>query len=120
MNFKIGQKVVALNSSADYRAQPRVKGNIYTVLDILYCSKCGIQTINITAYYTPPNGVIWSGNVRCRCGSVQPHQNKPWTASSFFAPLDNLEATIAELAEKEEYETCAMLQKILDEQTVTL
>ena len=114
MKFKIGQKVVALTNPMNNLCQPRIKGNVYIVLDVSYCSKCGVQSINITTNYTH------HGEVLCGCGNNCPSQGKFWTDSILFAPLDNLEATIAELAEKEEYEVCAMLQKILDEQTVTL
>jgi hypothetical protein len=45
--FKIGDKVVALVGQIHPNAQPRIKGQIYTVIDIMFCSRDGHQLINL-------------------------------------------------------------------------
>lgn len=116
MKFSIGQKVVALTNPSDEYCQQRIKGKIYTVLDVSYCCKCGLQSINITTDDSHPYGLKWAGIVKCDCGSRRPDNNKPWTDSHNFAPLDNLEQTLAEKAESEDYETCALLRDIINQQ----
>jgi len=109
MNFKIGQKVVALTNPPDDTCQPRVKGKIYTVIDVLYCHKCGIQSINL-GYKA-----VHANVVECICGVDKSNEGLRWTLSSLFAPLDNLESSITEAVEKEDYETAQLLHDILNE-----
>lgn len=94
MNFKVGEKVVALTNPENGRCQSRKAGNVYTVMAVSYCVGCGSQRINI--------GVVDSAPfVRCYCGSRQPTQGFAWTGSRYFTrPISNeykLEVAIPEL-----------------------
>tara|TARA_R110000868_G_scaffold30521_1_gene112786 strand:+ start:283 stop:606 length:324 start_codon:yes stop_codon:yes gene_type:complete len=106
MNYKIGQKVVALTSPQDSGGQPRIKGKIYEVLDVSYCCKCGSQRINIS-------GNTHECFIDCRCGSTQRNNGLWWTHSDYFAPLTELSLEAA--IEAEEYELAAIIRDELIE-----
>lgn len=108
MKHSIGDSVVALTNTPNYRCQPRVKGQIYKVKDIMYCSKCGIQTINIGYTIDIPR---FSGILECNCGSEIFSNGLHWTESKYFAPVT--EAFLKECEEKEEYELCSTIKEIL-------
>jgi hypothetical protein len=107
--FKIGQKVVALNETNNVRCQPRVKGQIYEVLDTMFCSQCGSQIINITSAESPIKGIL------CGCGNIMPNKNKQWTYSEHFASLLELDSLIKEYERVEDYEMCGKLLKLMQE-----
>lgn len=112
--FKVGEKVIALNSSpeTDTTRQPRVKGKIYEIKAISYCSGCGTQRVNI-GYSSETS----TGMVNCHCGKRTPHEGLKWTNSEFFAKLDNLDKLIEEAVENEDYELAATLRDLqLEEQ----
>jgi hypothetical protein len=110
MNFKVGEKVVALDTINDCRSQPIVKGEIYTVNAIRYCSGCGIQIINVM-----PNQHEISDYVRCVCGNRQPANNMHWSHYKRFAKIDNLEEVINNAISNEDYEFAGKLNEIKNE-----
>lgn len=111
MNFKIGQKVVALTNPPNFRSQIRIKGNIYSVIDAIYCIGCGCQMISIGGGSIEPT----SEYMTCKCGREFMVGKLHYTRSVHFAPLDNLEWFITEAVEKEDYETAQLLHDILNE-----
>lgn len=50
--FKIGQEVVCVRKDNSPFHQGLVINKVYTVLDTIYCSKCGTQNIHV-GLYTP-------------------------------------------------------------------
>ncbi len=96
--FKVGERVIALDScpETDPSRQPRVKGKIYTVKAVLYCSGCGSQKINI-GYHS----LSTSGQLRCDCGKRGDAEGLKWTNSVHFAKLDNIDKLIEEAVENE-------------------
>lgn len=105
VRHNIGDKVVALSSNNKYHCQNRQAGKIYTVLDTIYCIKCGIQSINIGQYTS-------NELVECLCGGVQHAEGKRWTDSHFFAPLQEIDNMMASAIEEENYEIAQILKEI--------
>ena len=106
--FKIGEDVVALTNPPTERCQPRVKGKVYKVLDVCYCSKCGVQKINIAGKTTTKTGMVY-----CACGYKHPDNGLWWTHSELFASPSELQAELEALEREEKYEECAELVKIM-------
>lgn len=107
IKHKVGDKVIALNSSgSDDRYQKRIKGEIYTIHDVIYCSKCGVQLVNIGEKSNRTEN-------RCSCGKVNSSFNLKWTFSSLFIPIDEQYLSIME--DTEEYEICETIKKSLIE-----
>ena len=106
--FNINDKVVALSSTpvefAD-RCQPRVKDEVYTVLNVMYCPVCGAQLVNVANAPTEKEYLLCSCK-RCRL----PTQGYFWTGSEQFAPID--EALTQAVAE-ENYELACVLRDAL-------
>lgn len=105
--FKIGDSVVALNNPMNSKSQPRVKGTVYKVVDIMYCSGCGVQVINIGE-----SAQINSGFVSCPCNTRTPNKGLAWTQSKYFAKVDDLADAIEAAVAEEDYETAALLRDI--------
>lgn len=105
---KISDKVVALNSTppdfAD-RCQPRVAGDVYTVLDVMFCNTCGSQVVNVSDTPTEREFLL------CNCRrDKMPTKGVHWTVSGNFAPIDEvLDEAIAE----ENYEYACILRDAL-------
>ena len=110
IEFKVGQKVVALNSQSKTHHQPRTKGSIYTVANLSYCGGCGKQRINF-------GGFTECDEIRCTdgCGFIQPTLLMQWSSSEYFAPLDNLHESISEAEKNEDYELAQLLTEVLTE-----
>ena len=104
IRHNIGDRVIALTSNPDSSYQPRKKGDIITVLDTMYCCRCGVQAINFT------NILPYSTTCDCECGH-EDTTTKYWTYSHLFAKID--EDTLNQLVEDEEYELAAILTKEL-------
>lgn len=108
--FQIGDKVVALKAHESISSQPRIKGNVYTVKDIMYCGRCGHQNINL-GWPKPPH---ISNNVTCgECRGSSPNRGLEWTNSKYFAKLDDLDAALQEAVENEDYETASLLRDLM-------
>lgn len=106
IRHNIGDKVIALNDSPNEFCQFRVKGNIYTVLDTHYCSKCGIQSINI--------GTQLSGDFTAcyDCKHAYDSENKKWTISRLFVKVDDIEELLTEAISNEDYELASTLRDL--------
>ena len=115
IEFKVGQKVVALTNPKTLTSPIRVKGNIYTVFDIMYCVGCGTQLVDInTSRVCGGKG----DHLICFCGSRQNNNATVWTASKVFAPLDNLSESIEEAVSNEDYELAQTLTEVAQEQLI--
>lgn len=107
MNHKIGDKVIALNNPANLiTAQPRIKGHIYTVKDIMYCSKCGLQAINLGNKLNSLHNFT-----DCSCGGSNLNNGLHWTTSKYFAPLQDIASEIEKAINEENYELADILTK---------
>ena len=106
--FNVGEKVVALTNPFNQFSQPRVKCKIYKVLDVLYCSKCGDQAINVS-------GKDEDCFVDCTCGHEQHNNGLWWTSSEYFARPSELQAELEQAEMEERYEDCADLVGIMAE-----
>lgn len=83
VRHNIGDKVIALNDTPDEFCQSRTKNEIYDVLDISYCTKCGEQSINIDTLF------LENSTCECECGHII-NNIKYWTHSKYFANISNL------------------------------
>lgn len=103
--FKVGDKVVALIGQTHPNAQPRIKGKIYDVIDIMFCPRDGHQMINL-GYGSEHAGVI------CTCGGRHPNNGLMWTNAEHFAKVDDIEEALEEAVANEDYELAAMLRDV--------
>ncbi len=104
----VGDKVVALSDTPNAICQTRKKGSIYTVYDTTFCSKCGIQSINLA-------NTTAAAFCECGlCGKMNASEGLEWTRSDQFAKLDELPDLIASYEEQGEYEMCGLLLGILN------
>lgn len=108
--WKIGDEVIALTNPQDDSCQPRKKGKLYQVLDVLYCCKCGSQSINITTI--PYNSNLYNNELECDCGSSQPSNNKSWTDSNLFIKPEEINETLELALNNEDYELSILLRDI--------
>lgn len=102
MKLKVGDRVIALTNPKNERCQSRVKGNLYIVQAVSYCSGCGKQRINIGQRTSS------SSDVKCNCGTCQPSNGLFWTATRHFALLK--EQTLEQLIESEEFELACVVR----------
>lgn len=109
IRHNIGDKVVSLTNQSSSLSQPRIKGHIYNVYSIKYCPTCGTQMINI-GYKTNLLYVSCSD-----CKHTQENDGLHWTISPLFAKVDDLENTLNECVENEDYEFASILRDILKE-----
>ena len=105
VRHSIGDKVVALTNPLNNLCQNRVKGTVYTVLDTKYCSKCGVQSINIGEISTYKNS-------ECSCGNISLSEGRYWTDSFHFANVDNIKDALSESIKTENYELSSLLRDI--------
>ena len=111
IEFKVGQKVVALCSYHN-NAHSVSKGKIYTISETWYCSVCGVQAIGFgwTALYNTKT---------CTNNHITPSSGiESYFASSRFAPLDNLSESIEEAVSNEDYELAQTLTEVAQEQLI--
>ena len=94
--FKIGDKAVALTNSTGPYAQPRVKGNVYDVLDVFIMSCCGRECINIT----PSDGKLRTVNCNT-CNVTYEFGDKMWTDAGHFEKPQRLTAKQDKFLEEE-------------------
>ena len=107
IRFKIGDKVVALTNPKSEKCQPRIKGEVYVVNDIKYCSVCGVQCINIGHFQMSS-----SGRLLCGCGHADDNRGLAWTGSMFFAKVDECEDALELAIENEDYELASILRDL--------
>lgn len=85
--FKINQKVVALVSHFGI-----VKGNVYVVNGIIYCSSCGDQKISVGNLF--PKG--YKGQYCGKCYEKFRKRKELFYASNRFAPIEEISDTTVE------------------------
>ena len=110
--FQINDKVIALTNPGNQMSQYRVKGQIYSVKGVSFCSGCGDQRINIGQAPKPSN----NKNVICvGCGSEQNHLGLAWTNSKYFAKVEkeDIEEEMEKAEVEEDYEFAAILRDTL-------
>ena len=107
---KEGQTVIALTNPANQASQQRVKGQLYYIIGTGYCNKCGEQMININTE-TPAVDTL-----ECECGYVLGNNNKKWTLSRNFAPVNN--KTLKKFVAEEEYELAKVVRDYLQEHQI--
>lgn len=110
MRHNVNDKVIALTNPQDALTnQPRVKGNIYIVMALRYCTNCGQQCVNVSGSIPPIShiGTRYANYTLCDCGGSTPHDGLWWTNSFHFAPIN--EETLKEAEKNEEYELCAQI-----------
>jgi hypothetical protein len=110
--FQIGEKVISLTNAYDELSQPRIKGNLYLVKDILYCIKCGEQSINVGPKL---NLDIFLDYTDCKCGVDNlPCFGLHWTDSVNFIRPEHLEGLMLEKANEEDYESAAEIKEMIE------
>lgn len=105
--YKVDQKVVALSNSKPNSPQPRVKGKVYTISSILFCSGCGKQFLNFGS--VSDERAIYG---TCACGAKTDARGLVWTPSKHYAPIDDIDSQIEKAVEEEDYELAALLRDI--------
>lgn len=110
-NFKVGEQVIALKSQPTKTTQPRIKGNLYIVKDVMFCSKCGIQVVNLG--YKTPIGYGKFSSFMC-CSNVQENNGLYWTRSEYFARPDELESLMLNMANEDNFEGAQEIKDIID------
>lgn len=100
MNFKVGEKVIALNDSGHDSCMERISGTVYTVTAAQYCHGCGKQHININ-HKSPAEHAL---EFYCTsCYAFSPTNSRGWAGSeNFTRAISNeykLEVSIPELLE---------------------
>jgi len=104
--FKVGDIAIALTAPQDAHGQPRIVGNEYEVKAVMYCAKCGAQSINIGLV---SNSIINTICLHC-CHYRQPHGALKFTDSKHFAKKEEMQRAIEECLAEENYETAAVLR----------
>ena len=103
IRHNIGDKVIALTNPLNDMCQNRVKGKTYIVVDCVYCTKCGTQSINIGELSIYPES-------ECVCGNISLSGGKYWTDSMYFSNANNIEEALSESIKKEDYELASLLR----------
>jgi hypothetical protein len=102
---KISDRVVALSSTPlefSERCQPRVRGEVYTVIDVMFCNTCGSQVVNVSDTPTDREFLL------CNCRrNKMPTKGVHWTTSGNFAPIDEV---LNHALEVEDYEYACKLR----------
>jgi hypothetical protein len=110
IRHKIGDRVVALTNPMDDDCQPRIKGHVYVVEAICYCAKCGKQAINIGQHIDESR---YNDETECDCGySTKENDWLFYTDSELFAKVDDIEETLTEAINNEDYELASMLRDL--------
>jgi len=106
--FKIGDKVIALNTPTSPNCQYRVKGKIYTVTMVMNCQLCGVELLNIdNKLSTNPHTKL-----QCGCNHRMEHFGRGFTQSKHFAPIDDIDELILTCVEDENYEDADFFTKV--------
>ena len=104
VRYEIGDEVIAISSN-DERI---VVGKQYTVIDTLFCSKCGCQNINtgLTQRFHRLNCT------KCNTATSDNYR-KLWTGSFRFVKVDDIESAIDQAVNSENYELAQLLTEHL-------
>lgn len=103
---KIGDKIIALNSTTKRNTQPRTVGKIYVVKNIHTCPHCDCQYVNF-GYTTKIlqkqcngcDGSFLSGFLK-------------WTPSKFYININDIKKTLEKALEDEDYQLAIILRDI--------
>lgn len=107
MKLKIGDTVVALYTFEDnVRYQPIVRGEIYTVRDIMYCYRCGVQFLNF-------GFMSDSDTVMCPCGTISNSGRFHWSVPRLFIAATSLEDAIDQAVKNDDFELAHLLSQKL-------
>jgi len=104
--FKVGDKVIALVTTLKPGfSQNLIKGKIYVIQKIKYCSECGEQSINIGENEERKS-------IRCKnCGSSFESKGYAYSSSKRFVLLDEIDELVEECINNEDYEMLIELKK---------
>lgn len=107
IKFKIGDNVISLKSQPTSQSQPRIKGHIYKVNDVMYCKSCGLQSISITTNHE-------ERCLECECGAEQHNNYHEWTHSKYFALAneESISLAIEEALNNDDYDTAILLRDL--------
>lgn len=112
-SYKIGQKVIALSDGKnDESTQSRIKGEIYIIKDIVFCSKCGKRFLN---FGETQDFADWG---TCNCGGKTFAHGLKWTSHHHYAPLDDLESLLGVAVSEEDYEFAAIIRDMIGSELV--
>jgi hypothetical protein len=103
--FSVGDKVVALSNPNHPNCQPRIKGKIYTVNAVMFCSTDGHQLVNLGL---PSEYTL----LRCSCGKKHPNDGLMWTFSKEFAKVDDVDEALENAVVSEDYELAVVLRDL--------
>lgn len=97
--FKIGDRAIALETKS-HPEQSMKKGKVYIVEDIMYCSGCGVQNINIGCKLRTQRAMLTCGS----CRNKQIVNGLYYTMYTRFAHPEEASKTLIEefIKEKEE------------------
>jgi hypothetical protein len=106
--FKIGDKIVSLVDGTETRVK---KGDRFNVLDIMYCSKCGTQIVDIGF-----KEATYLKSLKCLCHNINliNYNNTKWCDNKYFIHEDDLECELVEAVENEDYEFAQVLKDIIN------
>ena len=106
--FNINDKVVALVSSQKdiNDVQVLVKGKVYLVTDIKYCSRCGEQHVNID------NSTCSYFDYICDCGEYVLSKGLGYTEAEYFCKVDDIDLEIEEALMIEDYDKAILLRDL--------
>lgn len=116
--FKKGDKVICINASyITIGIMPILElGKIYTIKAIQYCMFCGTQTIDVGTTYKDSSYVL--DKHLCKCKKLITNFINTPCASNRFIKLDELDEYLTQMEQEENYEMCAILLKIKQNQLI--
>ncbi len=106
--FAIGDKVVCVNAEPmpNTHTQPLTKGETYTVIDFMYCTACGEQSIRIGNYPTYDRSIL------CLQDHEMDSEGWLWSGSRRFIKANEVERELEKALEEEDYELAILLRDI--------
>jgi len=106
IKHKIGDKVVAITTTENTYSQPRIKGEVYIIKDVHFCSNCGAQYVNFGYDVKVSFGKCTT------CDASQPTRNLRWTPSNHYINICDIDLLMKSAISKEDYEFAAILRDI--------
>jgi hypothetical protein len=104
--YRVGQKVVGLNSNP---VVPRQKGKVYTITAVLFCSACGKQFLN---FGKKADESFEAHGVCTSCGDRIETKGLIWTSAKHYAEVKDIDAMIQKALDQENYELAAELRDV--------